>query len=359
MIPAEKPGIWEQSAQLSFRFIIASVVVLTFVWLFSNVRQVDADSQAVVFRFGEISREKGPGLLLAWPRPLEEVVIVPSRETQLNLQIQQYEQEAILSTGYTRPEMGGSLVSNSLMFGGYVINREPRANASFLMTGDFSVIHLESVLIYQVTSPSRYVLSKDLLQPALTRLYNASAVAVAASRELDTILVARPELAAQELAVSGRERLRSDLASNINRRLDEVAARGADLGIRITRIDLNPSIPYGAKSAFDYVLVAAQQAEAAVARARTEAELTAQRASQEIDRIRTQAEAGGQESINDATRRTAAISSLSESGSETPLTVLRKLYAERVKSVLNRAGHIDAVDRGNGVRVILPGKADQ
>ena len=40
----------------------------------SNVHQIPADSRAIILRLGAISGERGPGLLIAWPRPIEEVV---------------------------------------------------------------------------------------------------------------------------------------------------------------------------------------------------------------------------------------------------------------------------------------------
>ena len=51
----------------------------------------------------------------------------------------------------------------------------------------------------------------------------------------------------------------------INHRLDDLAEQGVGLGIKVSRVDLVASIPSGAKSAFDYVLIASQQADRDIA----------------------------------------------------------------------------------------------
>lgn len=46
----------------------------------SNVRQIDPQNRAVVLRLGALDRIQNAGLLLAWPRPFEQVVIVPAAD---------------------------------------------------------------------------------------------------------------------------------------------------------------------------------------------------------------------------------------------------------------------------------------
>ena len=78
-------------------------------------------------------------------------------------------------------------------------------------------LQLRATLYYRVVDPYAYVLQKDRLDAALERIVSASAVDVVAKRDLDAILVARPELlsADQQVAIK-RERLRGDLAQEIS-----------------------------------------------------------------------------------------------------------------------------------------------
>src|SRR6185312_15997377 len=103
-------------------------------------------------------------------------------------------------------------------FRGCTMSENPRENAGFLLTGDHSVVHLQATLFYQISDPVAYLVAADLVAPALERLFVASAVSVCAGRDLDTILVARPEAAnAADDARSSREQLRADLMNAVNR----------------------------------------------------------------------------------------------------------------------------------------------
>ena len=195
------------------------------------------------------------------------------------------------------------------------------------------------------------------MAPALERLFVASAVSVCAGRDLDTILVARPEATnAGDDARSSREQLRADLMNAVNRRLQSLAEQGAGLGITVSRVDLVPAIPSGAKSAFDLVLISMQWAERDIAQARTDAETTAQRANRESDRIITDATAKAEEVVTEAKTRTASIAALAQqapglSGS----MLINRLYYDRVGALLKKAGSVDTVDRDGTSRLILPG----
>src|SRR5260370_17746419 len=109
-----------------------------------------------------------------------------------------------------------------------MISDYARENTAFLLTGDASVVHLQATLLYQIIDPAAYILAAEHVGPALQRLFVASAVSVCASRDLDTILVARPELdsGSNAAARAGREQLRADLMNGINHRLDDLTALG-------------------------------------------------------------------------------------------------------------------------------------
>jgi regulator of protease activity HflC (stomatin/prohibitin superfamily) len=144
--------------------------------------------------------------------------------------------------------------------------------------------------------------------------------------------------------------------NEVNRRLADLAGHGAGLGIRVSRVDLVPSIPAEAKGAFDAVLYALQQAETATASARTGAETTAQKANQDRDRILTDAQATAQERITQAQTRTAAITALAQGAQGLSADMVsRQLYQERVGRLLGQAGKVFAADGAGSARMIVPG----
>jgi regulator of protease activity HflC (stomatin/prohibitin superfamily) len=338
----EPHGPWAQAAQLSFRFFFLAICVAAIGWSLSNFRQVPPDSRAVVFRFGNIARQQEAGLLMAWPAPIERAVLVPSADRQMEFRIPLFE-----------PSPPGQ---------DYIINPDPRRSAPFLLTGDASVVHLEGTLLYQIIDPLAYVLSADHVGPALERLFVASAVSVCARRDLDTILVARPELdfASNGAARAGREQLRADLMNAINRRLEELTGQGAGLGVMVSRVDLAAAIPYGAKSAFDYVLIVSQQAEADIAQARTGATIVALQANQERDRLLADSAAKAEERITEAKARTATISALMRGAPGLSGEMLvNRIYYDRVGPLLARAARVDAIDKEGGINLMLPGPVPQ
>jgi regulator of protease activity HflC (stomatin/prohibitin superfamily) len=338
----EPQGPLAQAVQLAFRFFFLAVCLAAIGWSVSNFREVPPDSRAVVFRFGNITRQQDAGLLMAWPAPIERVLLLPSAERQIEFGIPQFEP--------------GPTVRD------YAISYDPGQNAAFLLTGDASVVHLEGTLLYKIVDPAAYALAMDHVGPALERLFVASAVSVCAQRDLDAILVARPELGADEgsAARAGREQLRSDLMNAINRRLEDLAGQGAGLGIAVSRVDLAAAIPSGAKSAFDYVLIVSQQAEAEVAQARTDATTMALQASQEKDRLLADSAAKAEERITEARRRTATVNALMRGASGVSGQMLiNRIYFDRIGALLSGAARVDTIDKEGGINLMLPGPVRQ
>jgi regulator of protease activity HflC (stomatin/prohibitin superfamily) len=336
---AEPSGAWAQSAKLAFRFLFLAVILAGVGWSFSNLRQVPPESRALVYRFGQLVRQQGSGMLLAWPQPIERIVLLPTEDRQLEFRIDKFEPDSALGSDF-------------------MISDYARENEAFLLTGDASVVHLQAALLYQITDPAAYILAAEHVGPALQRVFVASAVAVTASRDIDTILVARPELDAAANAASraSREQLRGDLMNAMNRRLDDLAAQGASLGIKVSRVDLAAAIPSGAKSAFDYVLIATQQADRDIAEARTGSAMTALRANQDRDRTLTDADARAEEKVTEAKSRTAAVAALAKGSPGLSGEMLEsRVYYDRIGPLLGKAARVDTVDSNGGISLMLPG----
>jgi regulator of protease activity HflC (stomatin/prohibitin superfamily) len=332
-------GPWGQSVALAFRFLLIGLSVIVAIWLVSNVRRIPPDTQAVVIRFGQVARVQGPGLLLAWPQPVERVTLLPASSRQNQLSVRRFDESVL-----------GSAVQ------GYELSPDARLNGAFLLTGDGGIVHLEARLFYQISDPVAYMLAAEHVEPALERAFVASAVNIMAARNLDSILVASPEVASREREAGQRGRLRSDLLETVNRRLESLAQQGCGLGITVSRVDLVPSIPAGAKSAFDSVLIVTQGAQTDIALARTRAQQTSQQANRERDRIATRAVAAATELTTTAAAQTASIIALAKESQDTSRSMqTTRIYYDRLARVLRKAGRIDAVDPSAATRTIAPG----
>jgi modulator of FtsH protease HflK len=330
-----------QSIRIGFRVLQGATLLLALAWLASNVRQVPPDTQAVVLRFGQVVRVQQAGLVLALPRPLEQVALLPGAQRQIGLKV---------DAGVT---WGPAMIDPASKASGEV----PPPSAGIYLTGDGGVVLLDAALTYRVDDAAAYYLASSHVAPALRRMFLAAAVTVAAGRSMDDFMVVRPErTAADAYAQAQREAMRGELVLEMNRRLRALAAAGASLGVEVTRADVAALLPPSAKFAFDAVLDATQMAEQGLASARTDATRTLQAADHDRDRILAEAHAGAAETVGTAQAQVAPIVALEQrmDPASRP-SLLDQVYRERVVAILKQAGAVTTVDMRGGSRVILPG----
>jgi regulator of protease activity HflC (stomatin/prohibitin superfamily) len=338
VFPVLGPGA--QAVRLSFWFVAALAVLAALAWATSNVRRIPADSSAVVMRFGAYVRSQGAGLLVAWPQPFETVLLVPGSERVLERRVVSLE----------RDTRAGAQVGQS---------SDALAGSGYVLTGDNGVVQVSATLFYRVTDPYAYALQLAHLDAAIERVVSASVAQIAAQRDLDAILVARPEMvAADQQMAARREQLRGDLARAIQRHLDALAAAHASLGIEVARVDLQASFPAEAVDAFNAVLTSLQNAERDVAQARTLAEKTRQHAQQSADRIVQDAQASAAERVATAQSETSTIAQLEAAldANHDP-GLLARAYRDRVQMVLSRAARVTTIDPNDASSLVLPGRA--
>ncbi|MGG3797184.1 protease modulator HflK [Pseudomonas paraversuta] len=345
--PDEIPGRsspWQQAGRLAFLGLYAVTVFAAIAWGVSNVRQIDPQNRAVVLRMGALDRIQNAGLLLAWPRPFEQVVIVPAADRVSERRIENLLRSDVAQQA-DRVASFATPINDAL------------AGSGYLLTGDAGVVQLDVRVFYNVTQPYGFVLQGEHVLPALDRLVTRSAVALTAARDLDTILVARPELIGSDSqAAERRERLRGDLVQGINQQLAALSATGQGLGLEVVRVDVQSSLPGPAVNAFNAVLTASQQAQKAVANARNDAAKLSQAATQQADRTVEQARAQASERLAKAQADTSAIASLAkvqQAGSDPGL--LLRLYRERLPNILGQAGSVTSVDPKDDSRLIIQG----
>jgi len=331
-------GVVAQSVTLASRFLGFLVLVLACAWLASGTTTVQPGSRAVVLRGGRIDREHGAGLVIALPRPFEDVEVVPGAESQ----------QSLLVTDLDLTQRGKG---NAETF-------DVRAEGGYALTGDIGVIRIQGTVNYRISDASAWFLARDQVAPALRRTFCAAVVAACARRPLDGVLVARAaapdatDAAVTEdtRAASDRENLRQDVATDLAKRLAPLG-----LGIEVQRVDLTAFLPDQAQQAFDAVTAAAADAAAEIARANTTAERNKQQADQDADNKQHQAEAKARETIAAATAATNEISALEAETS--PLhrrLLLERIYRERIEAMLGRATVI-AIDPRQPIWLGLPG----
>jgi hypothetical protein len=149
--PVPPPGPIAQSVAIGFRVVYAVTLLLIVVWLASNIREIPSDSQAVVTRFGRIVRTQASGLLIAWPRPIEQVQLLPGPQRLLSQDI------AALPAPSDKAQ---ALIGRAATQGA-----QSQAVSPYL-TGDGNVLVLSASLIYRITDPVAYALAESHVAPA-------------------------------------------------------------------------------------------------------------------------------------------------------------------------------------------------
>jgi modulator of FtsH protease HflK len=339
--PAPPPGPIAQSVVLGFRALYIAMVVLAVFWVISGVHVIASDSQVVVRRFGRIVRAQQTGLLIAWPRPIEQVQILPGPQRQLTQDVSSLvapsdKYQAALGTDTQAAGTGAP------------------QHAGAYLTGDGNVVLLNASLIYRINDPIAYALEETHVAPALDRLFRATTVRVTAGKGLNDFLVVQTNGSQSR---NGQALVRELMLRTMNDRLHVLDVAGAALGVEIERINLTPSLPPSAKSAFDQVLVATQEADRGVAVANTYAERRRQQAATEAQQMVTAAEATARETVSKASVDTASILALvhDETTSQSRNSLLLQQYRARVANIMS-TGRVTLVDPKSGVRVVLPGK---
>jgi regulator of protease activity HflC (stomatin/prohibitin superfamily) len=369
--PTLGPGA--QAVRLAFWFIVAIALLAAGGWATSNIRRIPADSRAVVMRLGTFVRSQDAGLLLAWPQPFDKVLLIPGSARMVELRINSLDRDpraratdsAIMTeSSEIVPLTLGDVGSPELeVNGAAAADADPSlsdalAGSGYVPTGDNGVVHLSATLFYRVVDPYAYALQQEQLNAALQRIAAAAVVEVTAARDLDSILVARPELlSTHQRVATGRAQLRSDITQAVQRHLMALDAAHTGLGIEIARTDVQAQFPTAAVDAFNSVLSSLQTADRNIAQARTQAENIRQTAQQTVDQILQSAQASASERVATARAETSTILQL-----ETPLDanqdqgLLARTYRDRIEQILPGAGRITTIDPHNTSSLVLPGK---
>lgn len=187
-------------SSLSKYFIIAVIVMLAGICL-SGIRFVKSGNVALILRFGNLvgnnyeEQVHGPGLLLAFPYIIDEVIIVPTGSVI----------EQKVTTHYTE----GFMDTKDLNERGYVI------------TGDHSIAVISSTVKYVISDPVAYALGVNDIDSLVNASVSNAMLEVAAGMSLDSILTTGKQEYSRETMMRAQEKL--DLAK---------------AGIRIQNIEL-------------------------------------------------------------------------------------------------------------------------
>lgn len=283
-----------------FLILVIAVVILIFC---SGIRVVETGNVALVLRFGALVGDTPeeqihePGLLLAFPYIIDEVIIVPTDRVM----------ELSVDTYYT-PDDG-------------------RTNdGAYVITGDQNIATLSASVKYKVSDPVAYALNVNNIEAVINGTVSSAMLSQAAATDVDDLLT------------GGKELFASKVLKNASGKLGTV-------GVELTGIELTQvRMPKELREIYDQVNSASVEASTIVERANsyvTQLIPNAQGiAAQEIATANT----------NYSNKTSAATAALTEfwgvlaEYEQNPDVVRLRLYNEKMAQILDAIGQVKIVE---------------
>jgi membrane protease subunit HflK len=306
----------------SIRILRWGMLVLVLIYLCSGITIVGPNERALILRFGRaLPESSAPGLLLAFPPPIDVVIMLPAKSVQ----------EVALEAWSPADE---SSWRDSL---------HPAFNP-YTLSGDVNIIRARFSVRFQIASPVAYefgAAERDNLRDAI--LYQSACRALA-GMSVDDVLTTRRDYIGQE-----------------SMRLAQAEMDRLGLGIQLLAFEtreINP--PAQVLPAFQDVVSAKVEAKTLVEPARSRHASVIPAAKAEAYRIQQEADAYAQGIVAKARGEVSAFLALLKEYRANPGTVHMRLYAEMLENVLPKVRVATVMPSGRGeIRVLVePQKGD-
>ncbi len=247
----------------SFRILRWLMALVAIAYFFSGVFIVGQHERAYVLVFGKIDglageRLKEPGLHWTWPRPISEIVRIPTERVQTVDSATFWYRDERTPDG--PPGGPGTL--------------RPGTDG-YTLTGDANLIHSKWAIRYTVIDPEIVKFRLTDLESVLQRELDHAVLECTARRAVDQAL--RTEI----------ESLRGAVDAELRRRVEALA-----LGIRIDRVDVIAlAPPRQVTAAFASVIESEQDRSSKISAARAAAARSLNEAAGEAARLKSEGEA--------------------------------------------------------------------
>ncbi len=283
------------------KIIIGVALLFLLIVFFGSYYTVDADSQAVVQRFGRYSDTVKPGLHFKIPLGVDRVTIVPV--------LRQLKMEFGFGTlGATDPYQ----------------STDPRDQEETrnMVTGDLNAAQVEWVVQYEVHDARAYLF--NLRDPANTLRDISESVMreVVGDRTVDEVLT------------YGRQEIEQNPQEKLTQAVEKLG-----MGLRVKQVQLkNVHPPIPVQRSFDEVNRAQQEREQMINVANGEYNKVVPRARGEADQKISQAEGYAVKRINEAEGDVARFKALLEQYEKAPDVTRQRLYLETMTEVIPNLG---------------------
>jgi membrane protease subunit HflK len=304
-----------EAMRSSIRILTIGMIVLVLFYLSSGITVVRPNEVAIVMRFGKIiAFPHPPGLLFAFPTPIDEVIRVPVKTLQ----------ELALDL-WAAPTGSGFLTSLNPV------------NQPYSLTGDVNIIQARFVVRYEISDPVSYLTSANDREKLLNGILYQSATQALSSMTVEDAITVRKNQIGQESMQLAQKRI--DLLN---------------LGIRLSAFETREiTPPLAVLSAFQEVVSAKVKAKTLIEEANAYAASTIPDANAQAYRIKQEAEAFANQKVAIAHGEADSFLSILSKEKKNPRIVRARLYGETLSTVMPRVKISTLISGANGATRIL------
>ena len=295
------------------------ILILVVLICCSGIRVINNYEVGVVLRFGRLVGDtqeeqiKQPGLLLAFPYVIDEVIKVPVGKVQ----------EVSITTHAAAADPTYADI----------------ASTGYLITGDENILHINATLKYRITDPVQYALYNSVPQDTINGVVSGVMASCASSDSVDGLLTDQKEEYAQEVIRQSQVRL------------DQL-----DLGVTVIGLEFQSITPPNAlKYHFDQVNAAYVEKETKIQEAKQYREKVGPDAKATADTMVTDAQINQSQKLTTANDRVAEFYGLLEEYQRNQDVVQERVFREKVTAILNKMGGKLVLPEGDGTpQIFLP-----
>lgn len=297
---------------LGKKVVIAAVVLVLAIGIFSCFYTVDDKQQAVVTTFGKVTDITGAGLHFKLPFGIQQV-----QKVDVNV--------------YQKIELG----YDSNLNGGMT----SKTSESTMITGDYNIVNVDFFVEYKISDPVAFLYSSNNPEMILRNLIQSQVRNVVGSSEVDAVLT------------NGKENIQMQVKDLVTQILQEY-----DIGLTLVDVRIQDAEPptQAVIEAFKNVETAKQNAEAVVNDAVAYKNAQLPKAQAEADKLLQNAQYLKQKRINEANQQVAMFNAMYKEYELNPDITRSRMYYEAVSQVLPGVRVYINTGDGSNVEMFLP-----
>ena len=305
----KKGSLFLEVLQTATRYFGVLIVLVILGILCSGIRIIETGNQAVILRFGKLvgdTREEqlhGPGLLLAFPYIIDEVIVIPTETV--------YEQS--ITTHYS-----GNLNGST-------------SETGYVMTGDNNIAVVSASVKYTVSDPVAYTLTVKNLPGILDACVSAAMVTEASHMEVDSLLTDQKDAFARAIT------------EGTARKLEAIGT-----GIRLVSIELtHVDMPEEVRGIYEEVNSATVNVSTMLSRARQQREKIIPQAQAEADTLLANAQAEYSRRVSQARQDLSEFWGVLPEYEKDPEAAAARIYSQKITALMDGIESVQAVADGD------------